>query len=64
MFRDFKGSFKPKFTPRDLLHKIYANKTSYALSFRGPWVKTWYDVIDNKKITYTWGRKIIKEEEF
>lgn len=34
----------PKYTPCDNLHKIEALETSYAISFRGPWKDTWYEL--------------------
>jgi len=30
-----------KFTPRTLMHRVRAVFTSYALTFRGPWVERW-----------------------
>lgn len=54
-------SFIPKLTKRACFHKVFANKTSYALSFRGPWVSKWkeYSPSMNREITLTHGRKEI-----
>ena len=56
-------SFKPKFTPKNCFHKVYAVETTWALSIRGPWDKTWkeYNPNTNKEVTLTNGRKIIDE---
>jgi len=39
----------PKFitTKRTDIHKVYSCGTSYVLTFRGPWKKTWIDVIED-----------------
>ena len=52
-----------KYTPRSCFHKIFANKTSYAISVRGPWLNTWkeYNRLSNKLTTLTHGRKIVQE---
>lgn len=37
-------SWKPKWTPKNCFHKIIAEGTgAWALSFRGPWEKTWFE---------------------
>lgn len=62
---NWKGAFKPKYTPRDCFHKIFANKTTYALSFRGPWSRTWkeYSPKTNKYTTLKNGRVIVEQDE-
>lgn len=57
----WKASFRPKFTPKTCFHKIFANEVAYAISFRGPWDKTWkeYSPTDKKDITLTHGRRIV-----
>jgi hypothetical protein len=50
--------FKWKYTPRTCFHKIIANETSWAISFRGPWADTWEEFKDGKKYTLTSGRKL------
>lgn len=54
-------SIFPKFTPKSCFHKVFANETTYAISIRGPWDKTWkeYSPTDNKYTTLTHGRKIL-----
>lgn len=60
----YRRSLIPKFTSRNNLHKVIANKTSWCFTIRGPWSKTWteYNVSDAAKITLTHGRKIVKVE--
>jgi hypothetical protein len=56
----WKGDWK--YTPRRLMHKVRAVTTSYALSFRGPWVDRWQENVDGKLVTLTHGRKICASE--
>jgi hypothetical protein len=55
-----KPSFQPFFTSRDSMHKVHgmADKT-WAISFRGPWSKTWNEYLPEEKrfVTLTNGRK-------
>lgn len=53
------GEFK--YTPRNQFHKIEAMETSWALSFRGPWSKTWKEYKNDKFVTMTHGRKVVDE---
>lgn len=57
----WRPSWIPKFTPRDNTHKIYARKTSWALSLRGPWKDTWLEQKAGKEIVLTHGRHVISE---
>ena len=50
---------KIKYTDRNTFHKIEALNSTWALSFRGPWVDTWQEYKNNKLITLTHGRKEI-----
>ena len=50
--------FNWKYTPRTCFHKIIANETSWAISFRGPWADTWEEFKEGKKYTLTNGRKL------
>ena len=50
--------FNWEYTPRTCFHKIIANETSWAISFRGPWADTWEEFKDDKKYTLTNGRKL------
>ena len=55
----WKPSFVPKHTPRSCFHKVFANKTTWALSIRGPWSNIWHEFYpkENLDITLTHGRK-------
>lgn len=54
----FTPSFKPKVTKRDKIHRVNSIGTTWAISFRGPWTDTWFEVDkDGNKITLTHGRK-------
>lgn len=50
-----------KYTPRNLKHRIRAFKDSWAISFRGPWRKTWEEYNPQTKETsvLTHGRKVV-----
>ena len=54
---NWKPSLKPKYTPRNCFHKIISKGTSYALSIRGPWNKTWRERKVDETYTLTHGRK-------
>lgn len=60
---NWKGSVKPKYTPRECFHKVFAHKDTYAISFRGPWANKWKEYLPNtnKFVTLTNGRKIVNE---
>lgn len=61
----YKRSLKPKYTSRNCFHLVEAKKTSYAISFRGPWAKTWkeYNEASDSYITLTSGRRVINIEK-
>lgn len=46
-----------KYTPRKVFHKVEALKTTWAVSIRGPWNKTWHESRNGKLVTLTHGRK-------
>jgi len=58
----WKASWKPKFTPKNNMHKYAVKETAWALSFRGPWDETWeeYNPKQDKTITLTHGRIAVK----
>ncbi len=58
--KDWTPSLKPKLTRRNCYHKVFAHKTTYALSFRGPWHQTWKEHADGIETTFTNGRKIVQ----
>lgn len=49
-----------KRTPRNLMHKIIPYGRVWALSFRGPWAKTWQEHKGGQVITLAHGRKIVE----
>lgn len=55
-------SFKPVFTGRARMHKVYgmAHRT-WVLSFRGPWADEWKEFLPKVKqfVTLTHGRKVV-----
>lgn len=57
--KNFKSSFKPKYTLKDNFHRVIAHKDTYALTFRGAWKDTWQEFKNEKYITLTHGRKEI-----
>ena len=62
---NWKPSILPKYTPRSCFHKVFSKKRTFAISIRGPWVDTWKEYLPKlkKTVTFTHGRKIIKEED-
>lgn len=50
-----------KFTPKSLMHRVHAVANSYAISFRGPWDKTWQEYLpkEDRTVTLTHGRKVV-----
>jgi quercetin dioxygenase-like cupin family protein len=50
-----------KYTPREKFHKVEALETSWALSFRGPWSKTWFEQKGGKLVELTNGRQVVNE---
>jgi len=59
------GQFK--YTPRSLMHKILPIQDAWAISFRGPWARTWQEYRERETssaprgeyVTLTHGRKIV-----
>ena len=59
--KNFTTSIIPKITTRSKVHKVHSVSTTWALTFRGPWSDTWYEVDkDGNKITLTHNRKIVE----
>lgn len=56
----YRPSFKPIYTGRDTFHKVVSVGNTYALTFRGPWNKSWKEFLPlaNRFQTLSWGRKI------
>lgn len=59
--RLYNPSIKPILTPRECFHKVTSVGRSWAITFRGPWNKTWkeYLPLENRHRTLTNGRKEI-----
>lgn len=57
----FEPSLLPIITTRQNFHKVSSIGDSWAISFRGPWVRTWREYLPNLKkfITLTNGRKVV-----
>ena len=55
------GAGDIKYTSRNKTHMVEAIKTTWALSFRGPWQKTWKEHKQGKMITLTHGRVVVEE---
>ena len=53
------GSFK--YTPRGCFHKVDAQGTAWAISFRGPWKKYWKESRKGDIVTLTHGRIEVSE---
>lgn len=56
---DYWPSLIPIFTPRSRLHRVVSEGTTWVLSIRGPWSRTWreYDPKEERFVTLTHGRK-------
>lgn len=51
----------PKLTQRDKIHRVYAFKTSWCFTVRGPWVETWSEFSeDGTETLFGWGRAVLK----
>jgi hypothetical protein len=55
-------SWRPIWTPRERLHQVRSEGTSWVLSFRGPWSASWREYLPGKgyEITLTHGRRVIE----
>lgn len=66
---NYKPSLKPIYTPREKLHKMYGcAKHTWVLTFRGPWVDHWYEIVEgglksplSKLVKLTHNREIIND---
>lgn len=52
-------SVTPVITLRSTMHKVVSHGRTWVLSIRGPWSKTWKEVVDGKEMTLTNGRKVV-----
>jgi len=59
---DYFPSFRPIYTAKERMHQVEGiAKTTWALSFRGPWDTTWKEYLpeEDKEIVLTNGRKVL-----
>lgn len=55
-------SFRPIITKRDTFHKVTSIGTTWVLTFRGPWAKTWKEWTEKEgEVTLTNHRVKVKE---
>jgi hypothetical protein len=62
-FHFYQRSLIPKYTPRSKNHRVWANRTSWCLSIRGPWNSTWTEDTDTHHTVLTHGRKVVERVE-
>ncbi len=56
----YRPSFIPIWTSRGTFHKVVSVGDSWAITFRGPWSKTWREFTEDQTfITLTDGRKVV-----
>jgi hypothetical protein len=55
-YKFYMPSFKPIITKKTTCHKVDSGGTSWVLSFRGPWNKTWKEYLPQGERTLTNGR--------
>lgn len=60
----YKPSIKPIIVSRNTFHKVNGNTLGWVISLRGPWVVNWYEVVQNKLVTLTKGRKVVRSEDY
>ena len=60
---EYPASFMPIWTPRHRFHKVISRGTTWAISFRGPWTKTWKEYLPDQQqfVTLTHGRKVVPD---
>lgn len=54
-----------KYTSRDCFHKVVAATETWALSFRGPWSKTWKEYLPESRefVTLANGRQVVDRQK-
>lgn len=55
----YRPSLLPIWTPRDMMHKVVSEGTTWVISFRGPWANRWREYLpdENRYVTLTHGRR-------
>jgi hypothetical protein len=63
-FKSHRSGPIPIVTSRRRMHRVVSQGTTWVLSFRGPWSKTWheFDPRDRSVTTLTHGRKVVGGE--
>jgi hypothetical protein len=64
------GAGNIKYTPRSLMHKVVPITDAWAISFRGPWARTWQEYREcetstaprGEYVTLAHGRKVVAVE--
>jgi len=56
----YRRSLLPKLTHREKNHRVYAYKTSWCFTIRGPWSDTWTEDTGHEHTVLTHGRKVIE----
>lgn len=62
-YRRFRPSLKPIYTSRDNMHQVRSRGTTWVLSLRGPWAKTWREYLptERRMVTLTHGREEVTD---
>jgi hypothetical protein len=62
---NWRPSWRPKWTPRSVCHRIMPTGPAWAISFRGPWTKTWteYNARTKQTTHLTNGRRVLEHAE-
>lgn len=60
MTRTYKPSIWPILTYRSTYHQVGSYGTSWVITFRGPWAKTWQECSESGEQTLTYGRKVVR----
>ena len=56
--RRYYPSFKPVLTYRETFHRVRSIGRTWVLTVRGPWVDTWQEQINGRRLTLTHGREV------
>ena len=56
-WKTYRPSWRPIYTPRDCFHKVHSIGTTWAITFRGPWVGKWKEYLPNENKIITLTRK-------
>lgn len=60
-----RAGLRPVITKRSTYHKVVSEGTTWVLTFRGPWARTWkdYDEATGIESTLTHGREVVATRE-